>query len=130
MAEVEEARAPVDRVVNMLLAEQSADRRVAGPQPFADRHDVRLDRQLLVREPRSGAAHPGDDLVEADQKPVARPPLLQPPPELVWRCECRPGGAADRLAEERRHVLDRKSTRLNSSHMSISYAVFCLKKTK
>src|SRR6202051_5309058 len=24
---------------------------------------------------------------------------------------------------------DRKSTRLNSSHMSISYAVFCLKKT-
>src|SRR5438477_8648412 len=27
-------------------------------------------------------------------------------------------------------VLDRKSTRLNSSHMSISYAVFCLKKKK
>src|SRR5699024_11511792 len=25
--------------------------------------------------------------------------------------------------------LDRKSTRLNSSHVSISYAVFCLKKT-
>src|SRR3989344_6041291 len=25
-------------------------------------------------------------------------------------------------------VIDRKSTRLNSSHMSISYAVFCLKK--
>src|SRR6267142_4326803 len=27
-------------------------------------------------------------------------------------------------------TLDRKSTRLNSSHMSISYAVFCLKKNK
>src|SRR5438477_3583420 len=27
-------------------------------------------------------------------------------------------------------VGDRKSTRLNSSHMSISYAVFCLKKKK
>src|SRR5690242_21516609 len=27
-------------------------------------------------------------------------------------------------------VEDRKSTRLNSSHMSISYAVFCLKKKK
>src|SRR5699024_11752007 len=25
------------------------------------------------------------------------------------------------------HALDRKSTRLNSSHVSISYAVFCLK---
>src|SRR3712207_8611193 len=30
-----------------------------------------------------------------------------------------------RTAEE---VLDRKSTRLNSSHANISYAVFCLKK--
>src|SRR5690242_20874379 len=27
-------------------------------------------------------------------------------------------------------LTDRKSTRLNSSHMSISYAVFCLKKKK
>src|SRR5690348_18086824 len=27
-------------------------------------------------------------------------------------------------------ILDRKSTRLNSSHPSISYAVFCLKKKK
>src|SRR3712207_8976443 len=28
------------------------------------------------------------------------------------------------------HTLDRKSTRLNSSHANISYAVFCLKKKK
>src|SRR5690349_22037852 len=28
------------------------------------------------------------------------------------------------------HQLDRKSTRLNSSHVEISYAVFCLKKKK
>src|SRR5437773_9959932 len=28
------------------------------------------------------------------------------------------------------HSLDRKSTRLNSSHITISYAVFCLKKKK
>src|SRR5690348_17754514 len=44
---------------------------------------------------------------------------------------------ASELAESRRssvHALscsrDRKSTRLNSSHPSISYAVFCLKKKK
>src|SRR4051812_49494108 len=38
-------------------------------------------------------------------------------------------GSCIRLrASERRR--DRKSTRLNSSHMSISYAVFCLKKKK
>src|SRR2546430_2819442 len=30
----------------------------------------------------------------------------------------------------RRHRTDRKSTRLNSSHSQISYAVFCLKKKK
>src|SRR5690625_6962945 len=29
-----------------------------------------------------------------------------------------------------RRKLDRKSTRLNSSHVAISYAVFCLKKKK
>src|SRR5258708_9245914 len=34
-----------------------------------------------------------------------------------------------RLAEVR-GVVDRKSTRLNSSHQIISYAVFCLKKKK
>src|SRR3712207_7007313 len=28
------------------------------------------------------------------------------------------------------HIADRKSTRLNSSHANISYAVFCLKKKK
>src|SRR3712207_8667786 len=41
----------------------------------------------------------------------------------------RPGGAAARgLLLHRLRVLDRKSTRLNSSHANISYAVFCLKK--
>src|SRR5690349_24161712 len=34
------------------------------------------------------------------------------------------------LARERRACQDRKSTRLNSSHVEISYAVFCLKKKK
>src|SRR5690242_18715782 len=37
------------------------------------------------------------------------------------------GADAGALDDQRR---DRKSTRLNSSHMSISYAVFCLKKKK
>src|SRR5688500_20016110 len=32
------------------------------------------------------------------------------------------------LARSERFELDRKSTRLNSSHLVISYAVFCLKK--
>src|SRR5256885_6364190 len=54
--------------------------------------------------------------------------------QLCLRHLCRyahPGtqwaGVSRRLAEERG---DRKSTRLNSSHLVISYAVFCLKKKK
>src|SRR2546426_2440205 len=39
----------------------------------------------------------------------------------------RPGGAESCPRRRRR---DRKSTRLNSSHLVISYAVFCLKKKK
>src|SRR5205807_9008869 len=39
---------------------------------------------------------------------------------------------ADLIAQQRRQLVgaegDRKSTRLNSSHLVISYAVFCLKK--
>src|SRR5215216_7489976 len=42
---------------------------------------------------------------------------LSPPPE-------------NRLRKLRIPPLDRKSTRLNSSHQIISYAVFCLKKKK
>src|SRR3712207_7516522 len=36
----------------------------------------------------------------------------------------------DRARMELLNSLDRKSTRLNSSHANISYAVFCLKKKK
>src|SRR5258705_3928056 len=44
-------------------------------------------------------------------------------------------GPAPRCDQPRRHEdppggADRKSTRLNSSHLGISYAVFCLKKKK
>src|SRR3712207_8496420 len=39
--------------------------------------------------------------------------------------------AVEAVLVEREHRLeDRKSTRLNSSHANISYAVFCLKKKK
>src|SRR5262245_66641384 len=40
----------------------------------------------------------------------------------------RPLGHDPRVVPRRR--VDRKSTRLNSSHLGISYAVFCLKKKK
>src|SRR5690625_6787048 len=39
-------------------------------------------------------------------------------------------GVADITTTEWADQVDRKSTRLNSSHVAISYAVFCLKKKK
>src|SRR6266498_4833784 len=41
---------------------------------------------------------------------------------------CRYAGPSRTRQRGRRHCRDRKSTRLNSSHVRISYAVFCLKK--
>src|SRR5258708_14562890 len=47
----------------------------------------------------------------------------------IWE-SLRPNYAlADQVAKDDKR-LDRKSTRLNSSHQIISYAVFCLKKKK
>src|SRR5690242_20971265 len=40
------------------------------------------------------------------------------------------GALVSALISWQNTLRDRKSTRLNSSHMSISYAVFCLKKKK
>src|SRR5690606_41513033 len=51
--------------------------------------------------------------------------------ELVEDDDLRDAALGRRAPAERftlRDLLDRKSTRLNSSHVKISYAVFCLKK--
>src|SRR6266540_4925894 len=62
-------------------------------------------------------------------------PGRQPPPVLQVGARNRcPGGAVPglllRSCDSPARRLDRKSTRLNSSHITISYAVFCLKKKK
>src|SRR3712207_7121670 len=46
------------------------------------------------------------------------------------RCVRIPPGPGVRTIAAQRRDEDRKSTRLNSSHANISYAVFCLKKKK
>src|SRR5689334_23421939 len=61
--------------------------------------------------------HPPLEVLFQRQRPVG----VQPP---VSAGQLR---SADRASSQRG---DRKSTRLNSSHSSISYAVFCLKKKK
>src|SRR5258705_6599638 len=62
-------------------------------------------------------------------------PMIWARMEELRRERARPRAADDfamirARMEELRRERDRKSTRLNSSHLGISYAVFCLKKKK
>src|SRR5258705_9101150 len=53
--------------------------------------------------------------------------------DVVAGGEARPRDVARPIRRDRQQdpgTLDRKSTRLNSSHLGISYAVFCFKKKK
>src|SRR3712207_7184666 len=56
----------------------------------------------------------------------------RPPTRTDGRGVARPldRGRPERHGEQATAPQDRKSTRLNSSHANISYAVFCLKKKK
>src|SRR3712207_7592538 len=85
--------------------------------PFRS-HRPELDVELLGRR----AVDAGADEVRRDE--VGRE--LQPHPRPADDARQRLDG--QRLDAGRRE--DRKSTRLNSSHANISYAVFCLKKKK
>src|SRR3712207_8702287 len=66
----------------------------------------------------------------------AHPPMAEHPRQPEQRLRsfgCKAATLAighDPVADGRLASLDRKSTRLNSSHANISYAVFCLKKKK
>src|SRR3712207_7318510 len=60
--------------------------------------------------------------LQAERAPVG----LRAPVE--GRAETGDVGFTSEESAEERGDLDRKSTRLNSSHANISYAVFCLKK--
>src|SRR3712207_8986864 len=77
------------------------------------------------------AQPPGQDMHEA----LAEGKEEQAPEEADEHA-LRPSGVGDHQPHEQgRHPdhhadRDRKSTRLNSSHANISYAVFCLKKKK
>src|SRR5437868_12066250 len=61
--------------------------------------------------------------VDARRRALER--LIEECQELALPPQCRERAVRRRNIQT---VLDRKSTRLNSSHVSISYAVFCLKK--
>src|SRR3712207_7196601 len=101
----------------------------------------------MIRRPPRATLFPYTTLFRSDavlDRALARPELGL----LLGHVPVRPGGSGiEPLPRDRRPVggievdappgdagpqlvgrLDRKSTRLNSSHANISYAVFCLKK--
>src|SRR5215469_17082909 len=69
---------------------------------------------LMIRRPPRSTLFPYTTLFRSCPAAGSAPPC-------AWR-RC--------MARVARSAADRKSTRLNSSHVEISYAVFCLKKKK
>src|SRR3712207_7907960 len=92
----------------------------------------------MIRRPPRSTLFPYPTLFRSRQG--ARAPALQPDERQAVVAPGGPaadggdrpgrGGVVPQGAEARRDLAlaDRKSTRLNSSHANISYAVFCLKK--
>src|SRR5258708_13395524 len=113
------------------------------PQPFID--DLRLQASILtviqeyVPLKRAGRTYKGLCPFHSEKTPS----FHVDPEKGFFHCfGCSVGGDVFKFLELHEKVgfqdavrmlaqkLDRKSTRLNSSHQIISYAVFCLKKKK
>src|SRR5690606_41827048 len=109
--------------------------RIARPPPF-----LVLSSFSRIRPPPRSPLFPYTTLFRSKNRPNSRAVIssgvreFEQLRELVRECgpidehphtECCVLGLLTKLRRE-----DRKSTRLNSSHVKISYAVFCLKKKK
>src|SRR3712207_6901968 len=90
----------------------------------------------MIRRPPRSTLFPYTTLFRSGGAEVVGAPLQGQDETVVVAAE---GGGAlqvqhlgvrGQFGDGVRHPVDRKSTRLNSSHANISYAVFCLKKKK
>src|SRR5207253_11413726 len=86
----------------------------------SDLRPVDIERVVTASELLPGV---GDLGVRDRRRPIAAEHL-----EIVSECPAESGTLEVAVAAA--VAQDRKSTRLNSSHVAISYAVFCLKKKK
>src|SRR3712207_7795088 len=90
----------------------------------------------MIRRPPSSTLFPYTTLFRSGQVAPGRPGPELPQDAVHDRAVVLPPLAAPAVFGQKRRdtlpspvrQLDRKSTRLNSSHANISYAVFCLKK--
>src|SRR2546430_7825791 len=83
----------------------------------------------MIRRPPRSTLFPYTTLFRSrhQRSPNCFPPCINilPPLAMPWQWY-----EAERQARAKECNQDRKSTRLNSSHSQISYAVFCLKKKR
>src|SRR3712207_8995170 len=93
---------------------------------------------MIRRPPRSTlfpyttlfrSLHPGGRAADGQADGALRRDQSGLPP-LLRRRGRNAGNGLDHVPLQADRLEDRKSTRLNSSHANISYAVFCLKKKK
>src|SRR5688572_15278694 len=127
----------VKSVLEILLCMRGGDDRaqtrlVAGHGGEADALCKHAPLEQRIRHLRSRGGLPDDDgrdgtLAEAGVEPELLEAGFEEPRVIPQFLDPLGLGLED---VQRREAGDRKSTRLNSSHSQISYAVFCLKKKK
>src|SRR5256885_7097620 len=93
----------------------------------------------MIRRPPRSPLFPYTTLFRSPQPPRVQPPARRGRSSVIV-AKTEAAGERSLLPEvlaftsslplDRKLLRDRKSTRLNSSHLVISYAVFCLKKKK
>src|SRR3712207_9228008 len=89
---------------------------------------------LMIRRPPRSTLFPYTTLFRSEPGGLERVPGCEQEPERPARDpalapeRAQPPRGRHRERRARDREADRKSTRLNSSHANISYAVFCLKK--
>src|SRR5258705_9134765 len=84
----------------------------------------------MIRRPPRSTLFPYTTLFRSTQNPIEFEGTYPLPEAQLDRFMFHISVGYPSEQEEERIVADRKSTRLNSSHLGISYAVFCLKKKK
>src|SRR3712207_7412071 len=86
----------------------------------------------MIRRPPRSTLFPYTTLFRSEQKAYVHAVDVDyyTDADLAVRVQVLEQFSPDPVGSPRNHGEDRKSTRLNSSHANISYAVFCLKKKK
>src|SRR5436309_5475302 len=84
----------------------------------------------MIRRPPRSTLFPYTTLFRSESEPPSRDRVFKATLALLSERFGLSIGRLEAALKRKPRGLDRKSTRLNSSHVKISYAVFCLKKKR